>query len=235
MTSGRYWIETPVGDVLRYTPEIQQFWGCSSPYVDYQVARLLEDIEDRLPVVLEPVPADIGVVISDPAWLSRAAGWSQKEPHNREMEDRWELYDAAMSWWHEREIVTGYLCHGPRLSFWRIGDEVHFRWAVENNQEGDIPVFLVPTGYCRMDSQRFQTAAYGFCEAVLSAMQRRVDQVRQEGWRRTDCHLDIGELMAEQQRRVAFLSVLRDRSSVTDWERVRTHLTLLCQRMDRSD
>ena len=235
LTSGHYWIQTPTGEVLRYTAEIQRFWGRHSPWVDYQVARLLEDLEECLPNVLEPVPEDIAAVVSDSGWLSSAMHWKEQEIANPERDARWDLYDAAVRWWHDREIDTAYLIHGPRLSFWRVGDHIHFKWKVENNQEGSRQVFLVPRGHCRTEAALFQTEAYAFCDAVLLAMRRRTEQIQQEGWQRTDCALDIGELISEQRRRMACVSELRGRLSVTDWDRVRMHLTELCQSMDRSD
>jgi hypothetical protein len=66
LTSGRYWIETPHGEVLRYTPEIRKLWNFPFVYVDYQVARLFEDVQEHLPAVLEPVPEDIATFASDP-------------------------------------------------------------------------------------------------------------------------------------------------------------------------
>lgn len=222
LTSGRYWIETPVGEVLRYTPEIQRFWGSPSPYVDYQVARLLEDLEECLPSVLERVPSDIAAVASDSAWLLRVSHWLQEDAEKPESDRRWDLYDAALGWWRERTIDTAYLSHGPRLKFWRIEDEVFFKWEVENNQKGDTPVFLAPRGQCRIEAPSFQTEAYRFCEAVLSAMRHRIEQIQREGWQRTDCRMDIGELVSEQQRRESLLRELQDRVAVTDWDRVRT-------------
>jgi hypothetical protein len=47
LTSGRYWIETPLGEVLRYTPEIMKLWNLPFNYVDYQVARLFEDLQEH--------------------------------------------------------------------------------------------------------------------------------------------------------------------------------------------
>src|SRR5476651_989771 len=59
LTSGRYWISTPLGEALRYTDEEVRRCGLASPYVDYQVSRLFEDLQSILPEVLEPVPSDI--------------------------------------------------------------------------------------------------------------------------------------------------------------------------------
>jgi len=232
LTSGRYWLETAAGEALTYTIEAQQLWELPSAHVDYQVARWLEDIQECLPAILEPVPVDIADIVSDSEWLSRAANWREAETEEQEMYARWDLYDDAARWWHDREISTAYLRHGPRFWCWRIEDDIHLRWKVENNREGDVPVFLVPRSYCRINATEFQTAACNFCEEVLSAMQRRVEQIRQEGWRRTDCSVDVSELVREQQQREIFFSGLRNQCCATDWDRVRLHLNLLRQKME---
>ncbi len=54
LTSGRYWIETAVGEVLRYTPEIRRLWNIPFVHVDYPIARVFEDLQEHLPAALEP-------------------------------------------------------------------------------------------------------------------------------------------------------------------------------------
>jgi hypothetical protein len=98
LTSGHYWLATSVGEVLRYTSEIQQRWGLNSPYVDYHIARLFEDLQENLPAVLEPIPSDIASIAFDEQWFSRAREWRDEESDATCSGGRWELYDAALSW-----------------------------------------------------------------------------------------------------------------------------------------
>jgi hypothetical protein len=136
-----------------------------------------------------------------------------------------------LAWWHHRELDTGYLIHGPRLSFWRTGADIHFRWTTPNNEDGGTLVYVVPTGYLRMSSAGFQTAAYEFCEAVLSAMRERIGQIQRDGWNRTNCHLDVDGLATEQRQREGFLAASTQRTSVTNWNHVRTQLERLVERI----
>jgi hypothetical protein len=231
LTSGRYWIETNAGEVLTYTAEAQQLWNLASSHVDYQVARWLEDLEGCLPKILEPVPEDIAEIVCDSDWLRRAAVW--REEQSSDWEFRWDLYDAAVRWWHDREIDTAYLRHGPILSFWRIGERVHLRWKVEDNHEGTTPVFSLSSGHCEVAVRQFQDMAYGFCERVLSAMRQRVEGICHTGWQRTDCKLEINELVAEQAQREGVLNKLRIQSPRTNWDEVRVNLGWLRERLNR--
>jgi len=231
LTSGRYWINTHWGQVLRYTTDFLKLSSYPSCYAEYQVARLFEDLQQCLPSVLEPVPEDIAAVVSIPGWTEHLSPWSAEECESAERERRWELYESAMGWWDRREIDTAYLRFGPRFQFWRVGETVCFRWTTENNSDQGAPVFLVPNGKIELSADEFRQAAFGFCEAVLSAMSSRVHQIRLEGWSRSDCELDVDALVSEHRSRERRFGEMRRQVSITDWAKVRTHLNLLVDRV----
>jgi hypothetical protein len=232
LTSGRYWIDTPLGQVLRYTTEIRKIWNYPFLYVDYQVARFFEDLQDHLPAILESIPEDIARIVSDPVWLTKAATWRDQQVENMESEKRWDLYDSAIAWWHQREIDTAYLSHGPWFSFWRVGNEVCFRWTTRNNMHQGAAVFLVPTGCVEMSAAEFAEAAYGFCQEVLAAMNQRVEEIQRDGWTR-DCELDVEALVAEHRSREGRFKDIPNQISTTNWNEVRTHLHLLIDHMGK--
>lgn len=234
LTSGRYWMETPVGEPLRFTAEIQETWGAPCLHVDYYVARLFEDLEEVLPAVLEPVPPDIAQVVTDREWAARAARWVEQDCDEAEGKRRWALYERALAWWWDRGFDTGYLRFGPRFSIWRTGDRVHFRWATRNNEDQGVRVFADPEGECMIDAREFEASAHEFCREVLRTMRRRVEQIEAEGWTRTDCMVDVPALIAEQNSREAnFERVIRQEHQ-TDWNRVRVNLGELLHGMRTS-
>lgn len=227
LTSGRYWIDTPLGEVMAYTPEIRKLWNFPFPYVDYQIARLFEDLQEHLPAMLEPVPEDIAIFASDRSWLERLALWIDSECGESEGLRRWDLNEAAMAWWWQRELDTAYLSHGPRISIWRTNDDVHFRWTTRTNEDRGVPVFAVPAGDVTISLSTFQTAAFGFCEEVLSMMSSRVNDIQSKGWDRADCILNVTALVAEQQAREELFKQVKVQGAETNWPEVRTHLGLL--------
>ena len=227
LTSGRYWIETPLGDVLRYTPEIRKLWNFPFLSVDYQVARLFEDLQEHLPAALEPVPEDIAMLATPRSWLEQLDSWINEECSEAEGRQRWELYEAAMSWWWQRELDTAYLRHGPRISIWRTNDGVHFRWITPENEDRGIPVFVVPNGDFSMSLRTFQSAACGFCDDVLSAMRSRIEDIQSRGWNRADCTVDLNGLVAEQRNREEKFRQVTIQVSETNWPEVRAQLRAL--------
>src|SRR5882757_6704978 len=82
---------------------------------------------------------------SSRAWLEQLSLWIDEECSEAEGRQRWNLYEAAMSWWWQRELDTAHLSHGPGISMWRTRDEVYFRWTTKENEDRGVPVFTVPT------------------------------------------------------------------------------------------
>jgi hypothetical protein len=230
LTSGRYWIETPYGDVLRYSAEIRKLWNFPFNHVDYQVARLFEDLQDCLPAMLEPVPDDIARLATNPEWSIQVTRWVEQEVSDDEGRARWELKEAAMSWLWQREIDTAYLSYGPHLTCWRTGGGMHFRWTTEVNHDRNTQVFVAPNGEIALDVATFEAAAFGFCEDVLSRMRDRVGVIHRNGWSRLDCVVDVGGLVREQRHREdRFRQLLakQAKEEETNWPEVRAHLQTL--------
>jgi Family of unknown function (DUF5984) len=231
LTQGRYWIETPIGDVLRYTPEIQAHLNLQCAVVDYQVARLFEDLHDRMPAVLEPVPPDIAERCSDRGWHDRLRCWTEEKtapdrPRWAMNPERWELYHAAMGWWSERSLDTAYLRCGPVITLWRVEDAVNVRWTTRNNLMDGIEVFAIPEGDVSISVADLERAASDFFEGVLSSMAGRL-RILQNGARASrPCRLDMADITADHARRDAEFRA-KPAPVETDWLANRTHLEVL--------
>ncbi len=149
-----------------------------------------------------------------------------------EDEARFDLWVEATDWWTERIVDTGYLKMGPWFYLWRIEDEIFLRWDATGDIDG-IPVWSPPrSGQIAMTSAEFETAIYGFGEALIAAMDRRVSLIARREWAPKDCTIDIPVLVAEQRERAAYVGEMRDKASTrhrTDWPRVRRMLDLLCR------
>lgn len=219
LTSGRYWISTPLGDALRYTEETNIHWGSCSPYVDYQVARIFEDLQFTLPHALEPVPSEIAAVVSDSAWFDRADRWIDGVDDGDERAKRRGLCCDAMDWYQDRSLDNMHLTNGPMFHFWRVGDTVSIRWE-PTGKDPDV-VWSIPQGQFSVGVQEFESAAYDFFDGLLGAMQERIANIELDGWHRSDCRLDIPLLVKEQQLRTDAVKRLRERRPATDWDSVR--------------
>lgn len=221
LTSGNYWISTPLGEVLRYTTEQQKIWNLTSPYVDYNIARLFEDIQDILPFALEPVPADIAALSADRAWHARSVEWMER---GEESDERLDLWYRANQWWNDRHIDTGYMTSGPNFHFWRVADQVFIRWEQHSGPAG---VWEKPSGQFAIDVAEFQPAVFDFLDKVIMQMGERVQTIATNGWTRPECDLDIQALVREQRERAALVNKNKERRPHTDWNSVRNLLDRL--------
>jgi hypothetical protein len=184
-----------------------------------------------MPAILEPVRPDIAQKCSDRQWHERLRCWTEEEtpidqPRSAFNPDRWDLYHAALDWWHARTFDTGYLQCGPSITFWRVGNAVHLRWTSEANRIDGIEVFVTPCGDVSLSFDAFERAASDFLVGVISAMAERVHALQNGAQFRQPCRLDTAALYVEHAQREAEL-----RSNLvplkTDWPQVRTHLDLL--------
>ena len=227
LTWGDYWITTPLGEALRYTEEQQRIWGFTSPYVDYNVARLFEDVQCMLPFALEPVPMDIAELTTDRAWYNHSFQWMGSSLEN---DERIDLWHGANEWWHDRHIDTLYLVDGPHFNFWRIGDQVFVRWEYS----GPTGIWEVPSGQFVLDVTDFQTAVFDFLDEVIMQMDQRVQTIATKGWTRPGCDLDVKALVREQQQRAIWVNENKQRRANTDWISVRGFLERLQNELRRT-
>jgi len=226
LTLGHYWISTPLGDVLRYSDETVWRWNLQSPYVDYQVARLFLYLQELIPLSLEPVPADIAAIVSDPDWYARSEAWcTVDEEKADDWEYRHDLWYGALEWWHQRELDTSYLTHGEFLRMWRVEDDLFLRWWC-SEKEWNL-TWRLPQGQIKLNVADFVSSCYSFFDEFLTAMRRRVETIEREGWHRADCHLDVAKVAQEQLKMEALVNGLKDQRPATDWGLVRSRLEVV--------
>jgi len=218
LTSGRFWIETPAGNLLEYTAAIQELWS-PGPHPDYYVARPFEDLVSILPAILEPVPADIATRIADARWRAKTEQWCDSAKDG----ERWDQWYAASRWWYNRCLDMGHLKHAPRFTFWRVQETIFFQWKADDKENG-VPVWTLPEGQVSIDAPAFETAVTRFCEELLGDMEQKVRSIQQNGWKRTDCVLDVEALVHEQEARRDFFHKMRTEPHTTDWQKVRGSL-----------
>jgi hypothetical protein len=221
LSRGRYWISTPHGDALRYADEFLTRKGSDCPYVEYQVARLFEDLEVQMSTALEAVPPDVAVLVSNPQWFGRAEQWYRAQQPGVSTHVLWE---AATGWWQDRAFNLNYLAGGPCFHLWRNGDEVFVRWeTIADHQQR----WAIPNGQFSVSVTEFESTCYAFFEQAVDAMENRIDRLVANGWSRPDCVVDIPGLIAEHLQRKAVLRNLRQEKSETDWDNVRIALACL--------
>lgn len=208
LTDGWFGLEVAGHQLLRTTePD-------AADRIEYQVARLWEDVAELVPAVLEPVPADLVAFVA-----SQRASWVQDPPDDDEDD-----CDAAAIWHGNHRLDLGYLREPPGLAFWSTvttrGDEVTVNRRHPDPRTADAP------GHWSVPTEAFVAAAHALDRDLIAAMADRVTELgRRGGLPRVD--LDLPWLRSEHAARATAWQTATARTPTTDWDAVRRGARLL--------
>ena len=204
LTDGWYWIEVD-GHRLFHHPANADM-GQPSP-VDYYVVRLWEDIQEVLPALLEPVPADlVHLMTSDQdAWYGVAA----------------EDAETALDWYSSHFMYTSYLVASPYILWWRsVADQdtitVDWRHRAGSGLDCTVP----RRGRATVATEMFLRAVEEFDRELIAAMDQRIAEI-EAGGLAADIRVDLEQLRHEHRHRAGSLAAAMRRVPATDWTAVR--------------
>ena len=233
LTDGWYWLHVGENQLLRYTEKILTHWhqeypgDATLPYVDYQVARLWEDILQMLPYILDPLPSQLVTMLENwNRWDLRAERWIEsirdKEDDDKLLDEALDIYNKALSWWSERLLNTGYLTVGPLIAFWSDGQLIHCTWDNRDRYLDGIPVWEAQYGEVTIPIATFLEEVTSFHQRFMAAMEARI-QVVKAGWSHPGVTLDLADLERQQRERSGWLAKYMDMVSTlarSSWDSV---------------
>ena len=235
LTDGFYWLDTGAGELFRYSDALVKHWAQTYPnatvcsYVDYQVARLWEDILYMLPSVLEPIPDDLATHIRPEGLWGTDAGWDHWTSRAFEWADRqedktaWDELESAFRWWSDRRLDAGHLTTKPDVWFWRE-DDLHIRWDNSDRLIDGVPAWASAAGHVSLSVPDFLAEVGSFNDRLMRQMAERVEAI-QRHWSRPEMHIDREGLVKDHQYRSTLLDSALARTPQTDWDAVRTALS----------
>jgi hypothetical protein len=217
LSDGLYAIETPAGRLYEHSGPADPNLG--EPWCDYQVSRLFEDLITAWPPIADPVPEDVMArfLAGDPRESPLMTAELAKDDPDWDLLARWE---AAYWWWRERLIDGYHLASAPALRLWRTASEAHLSWAAS-------APWTVATAELTMPFPVLEEAVAQFFEAFIGAMGAHIRAIARDGWHRSDCSLDIDQLVAQQEERETWGPNALARRRQTDWDQVRAALKAL--------
>jgi len=235
LSLGAYSIGHNGHDVLRYSPSAVNYCLSNFPQaryrgdqVEYQVARLHEDLLDALPSILTAAPDRIARVF-------RVAGATEIFRRARVLLNDVEedhhvraLVDAL----NARRLDTAYLSPAPLLLFWRDGDLIHFEWNGRGQTLADgVPAWKHPEGHVSLSADQFVSEVQSFHAAFVTQMASRIHRAR-ENWSRPTVAIDYEELERSQRLHEEMLGEVLTKSPAfvdVDWSTVECGLQLCSQ------
>lgn len=228
LTYGWYWMATSDGDVPLNHPDFNAAFALPpdlDPHLDYQVARLWMDLEEMLPDILEPLPAELARVVASGAWEAwRAAvqAWCENSPDDEGgSESRWDAWYLAAGWWASRHLDMGYLKAPPVFRFWRVSDAVTLTWDTREKRVDGALCWMEAQGALTLPVGTFMDEVEDFRARLDTAMQGRLREVEALGL------LDAAALASLQKQHDLTLHTEPRPREQTDWNAVLTAIRML--------
>jgi hypothetical protein len=242
LTYGHYWIEVGETTLFEYTPEILEYWRQKGQkdmettlpyarYVEYQVARLWEDLLTLYRAVLEPVPADISIDLYDLRNLQAVENWERLCMQVQSDEAQWGKYLLGFWWWcNHRTLISSHFVSSPTIHAWRIQETIYF--YVQNNSDDNtiegIPIFHSDKKLWTFSVIEFIEAMEDFNKRLMDAMEERIEQVIAGGLQ-GGITCDIPALKHVHEDRKTWWANCLEHPYTTDWGEVRNTLHALRQ------
>lgn len=199
LTDGWYWLDVGQSELFRYGEVlIEQWkrqyagalWLNALPYVDYQVARLWEDVLDILPAALDPIPSELAHLVGpDGPWnkWERQARIAVEEALPRL--EAWDLLEDAVGWRWKRMLDTLYLQAGPQIWFWTYNAETHIEWDNRDCILDGYPAWETALGQHLLPTAAFIEEVRAFDTRFIRRMRDRI-AIAQAEWSRPEVALD---------------------------------------------
>jgi hypothetical protein len=217
LSDGSYHLEIGDARLLEYAP--RDNWP---HFVEYQLARLHEDVLSMLPAVLEPIPSTVTLSLRDGSLDStRRHVWKASES----LDGADASLDVALDAFGSRMLDTLYLKPGAGIWIWSHGSKTVIEWDNRDRLLDGQQVWTATHGRHELARDEFVDEVRSFDRRLMAAMGERVRRAR-AGWARPDVKLDIERLVAEQAERSGSLqSVLAGGHHTTDWHAVAAALS----------
>ena len=188
LTDGWYWIATPDGDVPLNNPEFNTRFALPpdlDPHLDYQVARFWMGLEEMLPAILDPLPAELARAMAsgewEKWWSAVQVWWGNIPDIERESESRVDAWYQAIGWWASRHLDMGYLRAPPVFRFWRFGDTVTLTWDTREKRVDGALCWIETQGQITLSVEEFLAEVDDFRARLEIAMRERLREVRALG------------------------------------------------------
>ncbi len=232
LTDSNFYMDVGEEKLFEYSPELLRHWSKGnsneevhvSPYFDYQVSRLHEDLLAILPDVLQEIPQELFDCIEtgekQKKWercLSSVSDSFESEDPMEEM-DFFDIYDDATDWLFCRKLVG--VGGGPKILIFRFNDEVVIRWNSSDYTLDGFNTWSASSGEFKLPVEEFVEEVQSFHNRLMKSMEDRVSFIV-TGDLLPNVSIDKQELVREQEERLQALDqALAEKSSVKSWDEI---------------
>ena len=230
LSDGEYWIDLGEVNFYEITEAAQkEFDDNGSKFVDYQLARLIEDFSELSEHISEPVPVDFYELAKTENALfdfyTRAnAKVNDLNDDNISDNEFYRIHKVAQ-WISDRALTAMHLSSNPTIYFFRFGDKISLVWNAESTTENGSQLWTANKGNIELDYVNFVQEIEAFKQQVFSAMETQIQIANSMDW--GNIQVDKSRRLTEQverkeefETRIKFLSGV-SKPTQTNWDEIR--------------
>lgn len=220
LTEGEYWLDVNKATLYEYTTGVSKE-GEDSPYVEYQVYRLVEELASLFEAIAEPVPDAFYTIAKSTNYLYRYYAAALEYLENRS--DDHNSYEKTIEWIYSRTLIAEHLTSGPGISFFRNRNHISIVWKADHLAGTRTHVWTAQNGEIEMEYDTFIKEMEDFGNRFFAAMDTQVQIAVAKDWGATQINKE--RLVQEQQeKRAAFqekLALLKSEPTKhTEWDMI---------------
>ena len=222
LTDGQYWITAGSDNIFEYSDRVRR--AGYGRYCKYQVARILEDITEMIPNVLEPIPQDLVKYVSGlsrRAWMDTRDSWFERNFTSDAGDETWEVLDRANLLLNDRFLDSAYLTPSTSVLLWSDDADVHIEWENGDKLVNGELAWSAVRGSFQLPRATFVEEVRAFHARLFEQMTSRIEQV-EAGALHPDIHVDLPGLMAENEQRREWAAQALEKREQACWDEIRS-------------
>jgi hypothetical protein len=169
-------------------------------WADYYLAHLCSDLEDKLPQILTPVPAEVAQALDqDIDTLSTRAERIWEWQEDQTLPDG--FYISDWFWHYQLDNMIWVTEFKANTWLWSDKQDVFIAWDNRACIYQGIPAYSSMQGRHRVNRDVFLHNLRTFRESLFDQMAQRIEIVTGPSWTRQDIFIDHDQLRKEQVQR----------------------------------
>ena len=227
LTDGELYLNVENYKLFEYTSQAMQYFDDkTSPYIDYYIARFLEDFTQLFMAIGESIPDHLYELTKNLHYFQEnTSKWLSILDKDDDMPSNFyfEEYTSVCSWINNRQLNSSHLIGGPSVYFLRNRDKIRIAWETDQTLDNSIKLWTAKTDSLEMDYIEFVNHVKSFGMGFFKEMTQQVDKALYKDW--GQINLDKQKLIQEQidrelafQRSISLLIEVKD--CQTNWDEI---------------
>lgn len=230
LSDGEYWLD--LGDVNFYeitAAASKEFGDASGKFVDYQLARLIEDFSELFEHISESVPDDFYELARKENTLFDFYSKANEkiDDLNDEVIGDNEFYriHKVIEWISDRALTALHLSSNPTICFFRNKDKISLVWNADQTLESGAQLWIAGKGSIELDYREFVAEVVDFKERISLAMETQIQTANSMDW--GHIQVDKARRLTEQierkeefENRINYL-LETEKQPMTNWDEIR--------------